>query len=138
MTVKTRRYEKVINARQKTALQLQEAMQLTQEAYNEVVFETGVKLLDSYFGEAKDERIYSRLLKQENEMYWAWYINQREQWQEDFWKGYAPLFAHIAAVEGIKYASDMLVNDWKDDNEQFCNDTVIMERLKQFILNMLR
>lgn len=143
MTTKTKhRYQQVIDIRQITAGQLQEAMDITPEAYQEAVFDTGMKLLENYFGEslsdAAIQRLHNRLLQNSKGMYWPWYINQREQWQDDFWRVYRPLFAHVAAVEGHDYASAMLQKDWHDDNRSFTNDTVIHERLRQFILSQLK
>lgn len=142
MKTKTKnRYESVLEARGELAGELLDAMMIGQEEYQQEVFDTGVKLLENYFGDAINDRhikaLYDRLLQNGRALYWAWYINQRDMWQADFWEEFRLVYRFFVKNDGKEMAAARLKQYWISDNNDFTDSAVVHNRLRVFILTKL-
>ncbi|MEZ5195078.1 MAG: hypothetical protein R2764_01360 [Bacteroidales bacterium] len=143
MKTKTKnRYESVLEARGELAGELLDAMMIGQEEYQQEVFDTGVKLLENYFGDAINDRhikgLYDRLLQNGRKHYWAWYINQRDMWQADFWEEFRLVYRFFLKNDGKEMAAARLKQYWLNDNIDFTDSAVVHSRLREFILTKLK
>ena len=137
-TKRTPRYAQVIEGHRQVAEQLQRLMRITEEDYFSTVFQTGLYLLESYFGDSVNSRFVARLhdhlLKETGSGYWKWYQNNRNMEQVGFFDAVMPVFQADCEDFGREQAVINLREYWCDFNAQFAQSPDIHNRLRHFII----
>ena len=96
---------------------------VSQYQYNELIFETGLKFLEEFYGEKAEK--YQKHFAYDR-AFWAWFMLE--------WKEYEQVMLNF----WYENKTIPTVNDWKANMQQMALDDVVNERFYHFITKIYK